>query len=151
MGARVPLKPYRKRTFHKTSHAIIVGVLILLVIIVVSFLAYAVLTTPSDSSVASKTTRPPGIQRAILKIECGNCGKPCTSTTSGCPKCPDKLEGGVLKLAGVQGAIFTAGYENGSATIRYDASLVSLTAIESTIEQTPPFHSAAPASLFYIT
>ncbi len=139
MGARVPLKPYQKRTFHKIPHAIIVGVLILLVIIVVSFLAFAVLTATSDSNMAGKTTTPPGIQTATLKIECGNCGKPCTSTTSGCPKCQDKLEGGVLKLAGVQSAIFTAGYENGSATIRYDASLVSLTTIESTIEQTPPY------------
>jgi len=76
------------------------------------------------------------IQQVALRINCGGCGKPCTS---GCPKCPDKLEGAVLKLAGVQRATFTAGYAEGNGTIRYDASAVSLATIDSTIKQTPPY------------
>jgi hypothetical protein len=136
------VKLHRKRTTHRERHAKIVGAFVLfLLAVIISFVAYHFLATRSDSGAPRKNEIPSGVQQVTLRIGCGGCGKPCTSRTSGCPQCPDKLESGATKLGGVESATFKAVYASGNATIKYNASLVSLTTIESQIEQTPPYPS----------
>src|SRR5579875_2495120 len=94
-------------------------------------------TTPVESTTSSRLG--PSVQRVVLLIDCGNCGKPCTSSLTGCPDCPLRLEDAVKQLHGVYSALFKAGYATGNATIEYNSTKVSLQAIVGIIKQTPPY------------
>jgi hypothetical protein len=93
--------------------------------------------TLTESTISSRITT--SVQRVVLLIDCGKCGKPCTSNVTSYPDCPQRLEEGVKRLEGVYSALFIAGYATGKATFEYNHSEVSLQAIEATITQTTPY------------